>query len=232
MSPVRLLDTRPTGPLGPKGVLPLTVTGVAGIPATGVGAVALNVTVAEPSTAGWVTVWPSGEPRPYASNLNFTKGQTVPNLVIVKVGADGKVAMYNDVGNVHLIADVVAWFSASSSTGAAATAVRPARLLDTRASGKVGANSSIDLKVAGVAGVPANAKAVSLNVTVDQPSQTGWVTVWPAGQPRPLASNLNMVAGDTVPNQVIAAIGANGAVSLYNAFGNVHLIADLTGYFV
>jgi uncharacterized protein (DUF1501 family) len=230
MTPARLLDTRSTAPIGPKGTAKLKVVGVAGLPATGVMAVALNVTVTQPTAPGWMTVYPSGEPRPNASNLNFVKGQTVPNLVVVKVGSDGNVAFYNENGKAHVLADIVAWFSAGE--GAAAVAVQPVRLLDTRKSGRVGANAKIDVVVAGVAGVPANAIAVSLNVTADQASQTSYVTVWPSGQTRPIASNLNMTIGQTVPNQVIAAIGDNRSVSLYNAFGNVHLIADLVGYYI
>src|SRR5690606_13337358 len=94
--PARLLDTRPgeptidglasgAGAVQPGGALSLQVTGRGGVPASGVDAVVLNVTVTEPTDAGYVTVWPTGEPRPTASNLNYTAGQTVPNLVVAKV---------------------------------------------------------------------------------------------------------------------------------------------------
>ena len=58
----------------------------------------LNVTVTEPRPASYLTAWPTGDPRPLASNLNYVAGQTVPNLVIVKVGAGGKVSLYNAAG--------------------------------------------------------------------------------------------------------------------------------------
>jgi len=57
-------------------------------------------------------MYPNGAPRPIASNLNYVAGQTVPNLVIAKVGADGKVAIYNHAGSAHVIFDVVGWYSA------------------------------------------------------------------------------------------------------------------------
>ena len=111
LSPARILDTRsgvggPVAAVGPGGVRSLTVTGVGGVPSGGVGAVVLNVTVTQPSVGGFLTVYPFGESRPMASNLNFVAGQTVPNLVIAKVGSDGKVNLYNAAGNTHVIADV------------------------------------------------------------------------------------------------------------------------------
>jgi hypothetical protein len=71
----------------------------------------LNVTVTQPTAQSYLTVFPSGTTRPLASNLNFLAGQTVPNLVIAKVGADGKVAVYNDAGSAHVVLDVVGWYS-------------------------------------------------------------------------------------------------------------------------
>jgi uncharacterized protein (DUF1501 family) len=228
--PSRLVDTRKAQAVGPRGTFDVQITGKGGVPTSGVSAVAVNITVAEPTNAGYLTVWPSGEQRPLASSLNFASDQTVPNMVVAKVGADGKISVYNDVGSAHVIVDVCGWFSASG--GSPVTAIRPVRLLDTRGSGKVGPGSAIDLKVAGLAGVPDNAKAVALNVTATEPSASSYVTVWPAGGARPLASNLNVDAGQTTPNQVMVAVGAGGKVSLFNAFGSVDLIADLVGYFV
>ena len=74
------------------------MTGVGGVPASGVSAVVLNVTVTAPTAGELPDRVPNGTPRPLASNLNFVAGQTVPNLVVAKVGADGKVAVYNDAG--------------------------------------------------------------------------------------------------------------------------------------
>ena len=76
-----------------------------------------------------------------------------------------------------------------------------------------------------------NASAVVLNVTATQPSDAGHLTVWPAGQPRPSASNLNVAAGQTVPNLVIAKVGTGGQVSIYNNSGSTHVIANVLGYF-
>ncbi|MDP1805886.1 MAG: hypothetical protein Q8K72_12010, partial [Acidimicrobiales bacterium] len=101
-----------SAPVGPGGTISATVAGVGGVPATGVDAVVLNVTVTQPSAGSFLTIYPNGTARPLASNLNFLPGQTIPNLVVAKVGADGKVALYNHAGSSHVIFDVVGWYSA------------------------------------------------------------------------------------------------------------------------
>jgi len=55
-------------------------------------------------------VWPAGVGMPLASNLNFTAGQTVPNLVVVKLGTGGNINIFNNAGWVHVIGDVVGYF--------------------------------------------------------------------------------------------------------------------------
>ena len=241
LDPARILDTRegvgaPVGPLGPGAALNLQVTGRAGVPATGVSAVVLNVTVTEPTAPSFLTAWPTGHALPLASNLNYVAGQTVPNLVVVNVGDGGRVGLYNSSGSAHVVADVAGWYGeAGSSSGARYTSVVPSRILDTRygvgAPFPVGPDASIDLQVTGQGGVPAGASAVVLNVTVTQPTATSFVTAWPTGQSRPLASNLNVVAGQTVPNLVVVRVGDSGRISLYNLAGTAHLIADVAGWF-
>ncbi len=117
LTPARILDTRNstggiTGPVGATQTISLPVLGRGGVPASGVGAVVLNVTVAQPKAGGYLTVFPDGVTRPTASNLNFSAGEVVPNLVVVKVGADGRVDFYNgSPGTVQVIADVSGWFA-------------------------------------------------------------------------------------------------------------------------
>ena len=80
-------------------------------------------------------------------------------------------------------------------------------------------------------GVPSSATAVVLNVTATQVTTTSFVTVWPTGTTMPDTSNLNMTAGVNVANLVITKLGPGGTVDIANAFGEAHLIADVTGYF-
>src|SRR6202011_1288730 len=57
------------------------------------------------------------------------------------------------------------------------------------------------------------------------------VTTWPAGGGLPLASNLNLVRGQTSANQAVVALGSGGVVNLHNFSGSVDLVVDLAGYF-
>ena len=243
LAPARVLDTRagngaPASAVPNGATLDVQVTGRGGVPATGVSAVVLNLTVTEPWAGGHLTLWPTGETRPLASNLNVDPGQTVANLATVKVGADGRVSVFNGAGLNHLILDVAGWYGPSRGAGGAAFhSVAPARILDTRTGnrappGRVATSAPIDLRVAGRGGVPATgASAVVLNVTVTEPVRGGFLTAWPAGEARPLASNLNFTAGQTVPNLVTVKLGAGGTVSLYHSGSGAHLVADVAGWF-
>jgi len=243
LTPARILDTR-TGNGAPAALvlngatLDLPVVGRGGVPATGASAVVLNVTVTEPRAGGHLTVWPTGEPRPLASNLNVSERQTVANLVTVKVGREGKVSLYNAAGAGHLIADVAGWYGPSAAGGGSRFhSLAPTRLLDTRAGNgapvaRVMTAAPMDLQVTGRGGVPATGvSAVVLNVTVTEPMVGGFVTVWPTGEARPLASNLNFEPFRTVPNLVTVKVGAGGKVSLYHSGYAAHLVADVAGWF-
>ena len=114
--PARLLDTRERGvAVCENQSLELVVAGVGGVPASGVGGVAVNVTAVAASASSYLTVYPSGAQRPTASNLNFVAGQTIPNLVIVKVGSGGRINIYNRFGCVDVVVDVVGWFAPGTS---------------------------------------------------------------------------------------------------------------------
>jgi hypothetical protein len=249
LTPARILDTRPgsvtidgqaagAGALGAGQQLNLSVIGRGGVPASGAGSVLLNVTVTAPTAPGYLTAWPTGKAQPLASNLNFDPAQTVANLVVAGVGSSGQVALFNSAGNTQVIADVTGWFPASAQL----VSLIPARLLDTRTGtatsdgqfagvGAMGAGGSFDLPVSGRGGVPASGvAAVVLNVTAVTPSGTGYLTAWPSGTARPLASNLNFTPGQTRPNLVIAALGDNGKVSLFNSAGFTDVVVDVVGW--
>jgi hypothetical protein len=229
----------PVASLGPASTLDVQIAGQGGIPASGVSAVVLNVTVTNTTASGYLVVYARGVARPLASNLNWTAGQTVPNLVEVPVPPDGKVTVFNSQGSTDVIFDVAGYVStADLSSGSAGlfNPLVPARLLDTRTgtggATTLGAGGTISLQVTGRGNVPANGvSAVVLNVTATNPSASSYVTVWPDGDTRPLASNLNFVAGQTVSNRVIVKVGMNAKVDLYNANGTVDLVVDVGGWF-
>jgi len=242
LPPTRILSTRdgigaPAGvKVGPLSSITVDVTNTfgSGVPANGVTAVVLNVTVTEATANSFLTVYPQ-DPKPAVSNLNFGAGQTVPNLVIVKLGTDNNtVKVYNQAGSTHVIFDVVGWFG--SAQGDVFTPLSPSRFLDTRTSpqgvpaGKVQNNSEITVDVT-KGSVPSTATGVIVNTTVTGPTQNSFLTVFPADVTRPTASNLNFLTGQTVPNLVIVKTSATGDVKAYNAVGQTDVIFDNVGYF-
>jgi hypothetical protein len=244
LTPTRVLDTRNGtggvfGPVGPQQTVSIGIAGTAGVPASGASAVVLNVTVSEPSAAGYVTVFPEGQTPPFASNLNFVAGSTVANLVEVQLGASGGVSFYNSAGDVQLVADLEGYVATTANGSAGLfTPVAPFRVLDTRigiggTTGPVTPGQTVEVQVAGVGGVPSSGVgAVVFNLTATQPTAAGWVTAYPATEPRPLASNINFVAGQTVANRVVVPV-VNGSVALFNDFtgGDVQLVMDVNGYY-
>jgi hypothetical protein len=244
-NPARVLETRVgevtvdglqqgTGLAAGGSVTEVQITGRAGVPANAT-SVALNVTVTATAGPGFLTVFPCGEVRPTASNLNYGPGATIANLVVSKIGAGGKVCIFTQTAT-QLIADVNGYFPVITTY----SALNPARLLETRPSlttfdgqfngvGLQPAGAVVTLKVTDRGGVPASAQTVVLNVTVTQPAGGGFVTVYPCGITPPLASNLNFVANQTVANAVLVKVGTSGNVCLFTS-QSTHLVADVGGY--
>ena len=245
-SPARLLDTRTGGStvdgVGAGGglrragstteILVATRGGVA----ANASAVVLNVTATGAPSTGYVTAWPCGEARPNASNLNYGPGTTVANSAIVRVGAGGKVCLYTETPT-QLITDVNGWFPAGTDYVSAS----PARLLDTRTGGSTvdgvdaggglrRAGSTTEILVATRGGVAANASAVVLNVTATGAPSTGYVTVWPCGEARPNASNLNFATRNNRRELHDRPRRRGGKVCLYTETPT-QLITDVNGWF-
>ncbi len=239
VAPARILDSRlgTGGPIGPGEEFSVAILGEGGFPATGVSGVVLNVTAVDATAPGYFTVYPNGQTRPLASNINFVGGQTVPNLVFVRLGAQNKVNVFNSGGNTHVIFDVAGWLSdGSTSEGGSFEALSPFRILDTRYgtggfTQAVGPGESISVPILGKGGIPTvGVSAVVMNVTAVDPTQAGYLTLYPT-EPKPFVSNLNFVAGQTVPNLVVVKVGPGGRVELYNSSGNTDVIFDVAGWF-
>jgi hypothetical protein len=236
IAPDRLLDTRVgtgTGriaPIGAKGKLTLSIPTVDGVPAADMSAVVMNVTVTSPTKGGNLTVYPGAGSAPTVSNLNFSPGETVPNLVTVQV-SDGQVSFYNNSGGtVDVVADLEGFYAQGGYGYQPGT---PTRVLDTRngtgVTGPVAAEGVLRLDLAGK--VPAGAAAAVINLTVTEPQKSGHLTAYADGAPEPNASNLNFSPGETVPNLVIVPL-ANDVADIANASsGTVQMVADLEGYF-
>jgi hypothetical protein len=248
VTPARLLDTRPGastvdgkqsgGGLVPAGsTLVLTVAGRGGVPSNAAAAV-LNVTAEGAAGTGFITVYPCGTTRPLASSLNFNVDTTIANQAVTGLAADGTVCVFVGTRAVNLIADVGGYFPAASGY----RALTPARLLDTRpgeatvdssaaGTGLIAPGSTVELKVAGRGGIPADAEAVVMNLTTEGAEGSGFVTAYPCDPGRPLASNLNFETAAPLANSVITKLSARGTVCLYVGTNGVNLIADVAGYF-
>ncbi|WP_446211764.1 right-handed parallel beta-helix repeat-containing protein [Micromonospora sp. IBSANI012] len=234
VDPTRVLDTRaaigvPTRtPVPGNSEIELAIPGIGGVPAADITAVVLNVTATQPTSAGFLTVYPAGTPLPNASSVNFVAKETVPNLVTVPM-SNGKIRVRNTgSGTVHVVADLQGWYGAS---GSGLKTLAPTRVLDTRAgtAGPFPANTTRQLDLSGI--LPPGATAAILNVTVTKPTANGVLKVFPAGAAVPVASNLNFVTGQTIPNLVIVPVVA-GKVSIHNASsGTTHVVADLAGFY-
>jgi Regulator of chromosome condensation (RCC1) repeat len=248
-APARVMDTRSPdghtvdGKFQASGRIPagatsqLTVAGRADIPLTAA-TVALNVTVAGAGGDGFLIVFPCGAPVPDASNVNFVDGQTVANAVLAKVGTGGKICLYSSAP-VDAIVDITWYFP--DLTGFVPLAA-PARTMDTRSpggrtldgrfqrQGRVAAATVFELVLAGRAGLPLDASAVALNVTVAGAGGVGFLTVFPCGDVVPDVSSLNFVGGQTIPNAVLVKLSLTGTVCLYSSAAT-DVIVDVTGYF-
>jgi hypothetical protein len=246
LAPSRITDTRAGSgkpnagsTLGAGSQLDIQVTGAGGVPATGAAAVVMNVTVTNTTASSALIVWPTGTSRPLASNLNWTAGKTVPNRVVVPIGTGGKVSVFNYVGNVDVVVDVNGYFTDASASGSSFVTLTPARITDTRAgSGFPNAGSTLNattplvVTVAGQGGVPAaGATAVIINVTVTDTTLSSALTVYPDLTTLPTASDLNWLAGMTVPNLVVVKLSAAGKIDIRNLAGSTDVVVDVVGYF-
>jgi parallel beta-helix repeat protein len=246
VQPSRVFDTRPDAPpslrvvdkvkIGGEIILEVKVTDLGDlVPASGVGSVSLNVTAVDPDGAGFVTAWPCGQ-MPLASNLNYLAGQTVPNAVIAPVSATGTVCFYS-LRPAHLVVDINGWFRA----GGGYTPVGPRRVLDTRPdqhtetlrsvpTSKLPTGTEMEVQLADLGSYvpPSGVAAVSLNVTVVDAEQPGYLSVYPCGQ-RPLVSSVNYEVGATVANEVIAVLSSTGKVCFF-ANSTIDLVVDVNGW--
>ncbi len=225
VTPARICDTRSNGnstqcggkTISAGGTLTVQVTGNGGVPA-GATAVVANVTVTGATAASFLTAYPDGTARPLASNLNFTAGESVPNLVTVPLSAAGAIDLYNASGSVNVIVDVDGYYGPGTA-GQGFTSLTPSRICDTRSNGNstpcvgktLSAGGTLTVQVTGNGGVPAGASAVVANVTVTGGTAASFLTAYPDGTIRPLASNVNFTAGESVPNRVIIPLSSAGA---------------------
>jgi glucose/arabinose dehydrogenase len=243
LDPVRSLDTRVgtglSGPFNSGTSRTWSVAGQNGIPGGAV-AVTGNVTVTRQGSAGWLSVTPTAVGSPSTSTINFPVGDDRANGLTVALGPSGTLsAVYQGVagGSTDLIFDVTGYYLADLA-GARFVPVAPGRVLDSRfttgLNGPFVSGSARVLYVVPGASVPADATAVTGNLTVVQPTSAGYVamTAQPTGSPT--TSSVNLPAGDTRANGVTGPLTTTGTVGLTFVGGGgarSNVILDVTGYF-
>ncbi len=262
VSPGRVLDTRNPGQtsLGQSQSRALPIRGVT--MATGetipndpnIVGVVLNLTGVNnlaSSIPTYLSVVPDPVPagtRPSTSNVNLARGQIKPNMVIVPVGADGSVHIYNNSGTTAVVVDVAGYLiddrPVDSRAGRVVPLTTPYRVFDTREAqwGAValGPGQAEDWSFADFVGsvnnggVPVGAQmAVIGNLTSASLTRqyaavpvSSFLTVYPSDVGRPEASNLNMVEGAPVPNLAILKYSATTTVRVFNLAGYNHYLYD------
>lgn len=213
------------------------------IPATAQ-AIVGNATVVNPSAAGFITIWPDGQPRPPVSNLNFSAGQAVANAFTVGLSSAGNLRFYSTTST-ELFADIIGYFAPPAVNGLYYHPLpKPIRLFDTRApipgfpaceylSQQLTAGNELAKQARitcdGIT-IPSDAQAIVGNATVVGPAGTGFITLWPDDQVKPFVSNLNYVTGQVVPNAFTVRLSNAGQFRAYSS-QNTDFIVDIAGYY-
>ena len=245
VNPRRVLDTRPAsaGPV-PTGWVPhlpnaeavrVEIPADAGVPATGVSALVVNVTDTEPTRAGFLQALPTGAAAGQTSNVNYEAGQTAATHAIVPLGADGTISVFTS-SPAHIVVDVMGYLTgpgAGVDTAGRFVPITPDRFYDSRVAPNAihAAGSTVTVALAGGGlAVPAGASAISMNLTSDSSAAPGFLSAFPADGDFPLSSNLNFVTGTTVANAALVKLAGAGTL---NTFVNAttHVIIDVNGYF-
>jgi IPT/TIG domain len=234
---------------GTAGAAVLNITGILGTAGT-------YLTVFPSDSNGGCTF--SGS-HPGSSTLNLSPRAVEANRVMVQLGPAAtsgpttSVCVYNAAGTINVILDANGWYGSVTATGSPAgfqyQALAPTRICDTRttsagcATGAIGAGTSLArlIGVAGSDGIPAVGNptvvvAIIANLTAVTPTVATVLTLYPANLARPNASDLNLNAGEVLPNLAVVQLDTvaglhNGDVYLFNSVGSVSAIIDIEGWF-
>ena len=230
VAPRRLADTREADcgctDLGGS-TIRVAIAGRAGVPANATAA-AITLTVTNTGGNGFATVYPAGTGLPVASNLNWRAGETRANGAIVQLN-DGAIDVYVSSGS-DVIVDVAGAFVPAGATATSGRFVplAPTRLIDTRPEDPQPADTVRRIPLP--AGVPSDALAVAVNVTITETGGYGFAGAYPAAAAPPNVSVVNADgAGQTRAATAIVPVSPAGIdVALT---GSMDLLVDVVGYF-
>lgn len=216
-------------------VLEVKVRGTGSAVPSDASAVLLNIAGVNPTSNGYITAYTCGTTRPTVASVNAAVGFTRQNTTVVPISADGTICFYTHT-SMGLRAEVLGYFS--PNTGGSYTPANPARLIDTRdqyraamnfglAGARIPAGTTQTLTIAGTRGVPTNATAVSLNVTM-VPSGSGTVTVWGCGT-TPDVVSMTFYDTSITSTGMQVKLSGTGAFCIRSSVA-VHVVVDLNGY--
>jgi hypothetical protein len=237
LEPQRVLDTREAalggadGKLGAGRTVAIDVADV--VPDDAIAAV-LSVTAVDSCLPGFLTVFACGG-RPPTSNINYEVGRTTAGLAITPMN-DGEVCVFASSAT-DVVVDVMGAFTPG---GARFHPMAPTRWIDTRGAavqspeilGLREAPTETQLAVRGVGGIPGNATAVWLNLTVADPAAATVLSAYPGpcGSP-PLSSNVNARPLRSMASAVLVGVGGDGSVCIRSYSGRSHIVVDVAGWF-
>lgn len=215
-----------------------TVPTSAAVP-SGASAVAYNLTIAETTNAGFLSVAPGDVTQaPATSTINwFGSGQILANGFTVGVDSSRNMAVFaGGGGSTQFLIDITGYFAPVGTVpaGSEFVAIAPQRAYDSRNSGPAGVLATgSSREVAVTPQVPVHSTAIAYNVTVTDTRGAGFLAVAPAGQAVPLSSTVNWTgSGQTLANATMVGVG-NGKVAVAaGGGGSTQFIIDVVGYFV
>jgi hypothetical protein len=247
VAPKRIVDTRHGvggRPLAAGGTESLQVAGVAGVPTTGVTAVAVNLIAVGSSANGYLSAYPDGQSPPRSASVSFAAGLTTANRAMVGV-SNGRIKVFNAAGTTQFVVEVVGYFGAAADgsyyhplqqLGYTGPPNSPVRVADSRV--EPPRNGVLTVTRAGLADnieglAPSDSTipptAVIAAVSVFGERGTGSVTAFPTGSTPPATTDLPYTSGQ-VSNQVLAPL-AGGSFSLRISGATTQLVVDVSGYF-
>ena len=236
LSPTRLVDTRTglgsLGPLRPGASLSVSVAGHAGVPATGADSVVLNATAVLPGAAGELQVYADGTASPAVGGIAFLAGRTTANLMIVKIGLNGRIRITNySSGVIQVVADVDGYDLAGYASQDGMYVPVPPTRLDTRAVGGNNPTGMTDSVRNLIQDTPL-VRAVVLRLTVRNPVNAGYLVAWTAGQSQPNTSTVNFGPHETVSNLAVVGVDANDQFQFaVPGQRDAEVDVDVVGYF-
>ncbi len=237
LTPKRVLDTRDPAQGGSDGMLGAGRTvaiDVSEIVPSDATATVFSVTATGSCVPGFLTVFACGE-RPPTSNVNYEVGRTTAGLVITPM-TDGKACIFAS-NPTDVVVDVMGAFT---TDGDRFHPMTPTRWIDTRGgpvqlaqiTGVRTAPVQTELAMRGHGGVPQDATAVWLNLTVADPTTPTVLTAYPGPcGTAPLSSNVNARSLRSTASSVLVGVGENGSVCVLTYTGSSHIVVDVAGWF-